>query len=110
MRMKVDTKNIRSASQLARNFGQATEDLEAGRTIVVMKNNTPLGVLAPLSVMDRLDAIDEREENVRLLALALVRSLTSEGPLVPLEDLLAELDIDLNDDDLNDDDENESPK
>ncbi|MGB4778399.1 hypothetical protein [Microbacterium sp.] len=95
--MKVDTRDIRSASQVARNFGQATEDLEAGRTILIVKNNVPLGVLAPVALMDRIDAVDEREEDVRLLAAALVRSFTSDGPLVALDDLAAELGVDLGD-------------
>jgi len=96
--MKIDTRDIRSASQVARNFGQATEDLESGRTIVIMRNNAPLGVLAPVSLMDRLDEIDEREEDVRLLAAALVRSVTSSGELIALDDLAAELGVDLDED------------
>jgi hypothetical protein len=63
-----------------------------------MRNNTPLGVLAPVALMGRLDEIDEREENVRLLAAALVRSVTSTGDLVSLDDLAAELGVDLNGD------------
>jgi hypothetical protein len=96
--MKVDTRDLRSASQVARNFGQAAADLESGRTIVIMRNNAPLGVLAPVSLMDRLDEIDEREEDVRLLAAALVRSVTSEGDLIALDDLAAELGVDLDED------------
>jgi PHD/YefM family antitoxin component YafN of YafNO toxin-antitoxin module len=96
--MKVDTRDIRSASQVARNFGQVADDLESGRTIVIMRNNAPLGVLAPVALMDRLDEIEEREEDVRLLAAALVRSVTSKGALVSLDDLAAELGVDLNED------------
>ena len=96
--MKVDTRDIRSASRIARNFGQVTEDLEAGRTIVILRNNAPVGVLAPVSLMDRLDEVDEREEDVRLLAAALVRSSTSTGELVALDDLAAELGVDLDGD------------
>ncbi|MDR0358261.1 MAG: hypothetical protein LBJ87_02185 [bacterium] len=72
--------------------------MESGRTIVIMRNNAPLGVLAPVSLMDRLDEIDEREEDVRLLAAALVRSVTSEGDLIALDDLAAELGVDLDED------------
>jgi len=95
MRMKVDTRDIRSASSVQRNFGQVTDDLEAGRTILLVKNNTPLGVVAPVALMDRLDELDEREEDLRLLAAALVRSTTSTGELVDLEDLARELGVDL---------------
>jgi len=96
--MLVDTRDIRSASRIARNFGQVTEDLESGRTIVIMRNNTPLGVLAPVSLLERLDEIEEREEDVRLLAAALVRSATSTGDLIALDDLAAELGVSLDED------------
>ncbi len=97
VRMKVDTRDIRAASHVARNFGQITDEVEAGRTIVVVRNNVPVGVLAPVSMVDRLDSIDEREEDLRLLALALVRTTTSTGDLVDLADLAAELGVDLDD-------------
>ncbi|MFT4030222.1 MAG: type II toxin-antitoxin system Phd/YefM family antitoxin [Protaetiibacter sp.] len=97
--MKVDTRDIRAASQVARNFGQITDEVEAGRTIVVVRNNIPVGVLAPVSLVDRLDAVDEREEDLRLLGIALVRMNTSTSELVELDDLAAELGVELRDDD-----------
>lgn len=96
-RMKVDTRDIRAASQVARNFGQITDEVEAGRTIVVVRNNTPVGVLAPVSLVDRLDAVDEREEDLRLLGIALIRMNTSAGELVELDELAAELGVELRD-------------
>ena len=95
--MKVDTRDIRSATQVARNFGQITDEVESGRTIVVVRNNAPVGVLAPVSLLERLDAVDEREEDLRLLGIALVRVNTSDGVLVELDELAAELGIDLDD-------------
>jgi len=95
MRMKVDTRDIRAASQVARNFGSVADEVEAGRTIVVMRNNAPVGVLAPVSLIERIDAVDEREEDLRLLGIALVRMNTSEGDLVELDELAAELGVDL---------------
>jgi len=97
-RMKVDTRDIRSASAVGRNFGAVTDEVEAGRTIVVVKNNRPVGVVAPVSVMERLDAIDEREEDLRLLTLALVRMQTNPEPVLhDWNDVAAELGIDLAD-------------
>jgi PHD/YefM family antitoxin component YafN of YafNO toxin-antitoxin module len=95
MRMKVDTRDIRAASQVARNFGSVADEVEAGRTIVVMRNNAPVGVLAPVSLLERIDAVDEREEDLRQLGIALVRMNTSEGDLVELDELAAELGVDL---------------
>lgn len=93
-RMKVDTRDIRSATQVARSFGAIVDEVEAGATIVVVRNNRPVSVIAPVSVMERLDEIEEREEDLRLLAVALVRAATTEGPLVDLDDLIAELGVD----------------
>lgn len=95
--MKVDTRDIRAASQVARNFGQVTDEVEAGRTIIVVRNNVPVSVVAPMALLERLDAIDEREEDLRLLSLALVRSTTSDGDLVELDELARELGVDLAD-------------
>jgi len=105
MRVKVDTRDIRSATSVGRNFGAVTDEVEAGRTIVVVKNNRPVGVVAPIEVLDRLDALDEREEDLRLLAVAIVRSFTDGGERHDLADVAAELGIELDSlgDDLADD-------
>lgn len=105
--MKVDTRDIRTATQAARNFGAIVEEVESGHTILVMKNNRPVSVIAPVSMMERLDEIEEREEDVRLLAIAIARMATSDGPLRDLEDVAAELGIDL--DELDDPDEEAEP-
>lgn len=104
--MKVDTRDIRSATQAARNFGAIVDEVESGRTIVVVRNNHPVSVIAPVAIMERLDAIDEREEDVRLLAIAIARMSTTSGPLRDLDDVAAELGVDL--DDL-DEDEDDAP-
>lgn len=96
--MKFDTRDIRSASQVARNFGQIADEVESGRTIVVVRNNAPVGVLAPVSLIERLDAVEEREEDLRLLAIAWARSATSDGTLVDLDELATELGVGLDDD------------
>ncbi len=96
LRMKVDTRDIRSASHVGRNFGAVTDEVEAGRTIVVVKNNRPVGVVAPVSVMEQIDVLDEREEDLRLLALALVRMSAAPEPVLhDWNDVAAEFGIDL---------------
>jgi hypothetical protein len=51
--------------------------------------------VAPISVLESIDAVDEREENLRLLALALVRAETTNGRTYTLEETAADLGIDL---------------
>lgn len=95
--MKVDTKNIRSATQAARNFSSIIDEVEAGSTIIVVRNNRPVTAIAPIATLDRLDTIDEREEDLRLLAIALTRAETASGPLQPWDEVAAELGINLDD-------------
>jgi prevent-host-death family protein len=94
-RMKVDTRDIRSATQAARNFGAIIEEVEAGTTIVVVKNNRPVVGIAPIATMERLIRVEEREEDLRLLAVAFTRAATSQGPLREWDEVAAELGIDL---------------
>jgi len=93
--MKVDTRDIRSATQAARTFGAIVDEVEAGATIVVVKNNKPVTAFVPIATMDRLDDLDEREEDLRLLALALTRVATSGGALRDWDEVAADLGIDL---------------
>lgn len=97
VRMRVETRNIRSATQAARSFGSILEEVESGDTIVVVKNNRPVAAVSSISTLERLDEIDEREEDLRLLVVALTRVETSQGPLRDWEDVAAELGIDLAD-------------
>jgi len=97
--MQVDTRDIRSATMVGRNFGAVTDEVAAGRTIVVVKNNHPAAVVAPVQLMDRLEDLDEREDDLRLLAVALVRVGTDSGVRHDLHDVAAELGIDLDEPD-----------
>jgi len=99
--MMVDTRNIRSASVVGRNFGAITDEVaDQGTTIVVVKNNRPTVGVVPISVIDAIDSISEREEDIRLYALALVRMTLNPDPgLHDLDDVLTELGIDLGDED-----------
>ncbi len=95
VRMKVDTQNIRSATQAARSFSAIIDEVEAGSTIIVVRNNRPVTAIAPISTLERLDELDEREDDLRLLAVALTRAETSSGPLRDWDEVAAELGINL---------------
>jgi hypothetical protein len=62
---------------------------------VVVRNNKATAVIAPLSVMEQASQLDEREEDLRLAALALVRLSTTSGRMRPLEDVATDLGFDL---------------
>lgn len=95
--MRTDTRDLVSATKAARDFATITNQAHDGRRFVVLKNNEPCVAIVPMSEIDALDSIQEREENIRLLAVALTRKATDSGVRHSLEDVAAEFGIDLDD-------------
>lgn len=94
--MLVDTDRLISVSEASRNasklFKTANED---GTTFVVMNNNKPTAIICGLGEMDRLNRIDELEEDLRLMSIAVVRMITDDGARHDLADVAAEFGVDL---------------
>ncbi len=96
--MRTDTQDLVSVSQAARSFGRiVTEVAEGGRIRVVIKNSVPAVAIVPMDTMDRLSRFEELEEDVRMLAIATVRSLADSGARHDLTGVAAEFGIDLED-------------
>lgn len=74
-----------------------TEALE-GKTHVVMKNNRPAAVIANIEQFERMQRIDDIEQDLRLLMLAVTRLVTDTGERHALDDVAAEFGVDLDDD------------
>lgn len=94
--MRIDTRDMVSVTELGRDLSRHVNDAHDGRTVVVLKNNQPAAALVSPVEMERLQELDEREEDLRLLALAVVRLATDTGERIGLDDLAADLGIDLN--------------
>ncbi len=94
--MNIDTENIVSVSDI-RDAGISKFVARAadGQTFAIMKNNRLQAVLAGHGVMEQLQAINEREENLRLWTAALTRYATDDGTRHDLSDVAAEFGIDL---------------
>jgi len=75
-----------------------TDVSENGRRIVIMRNNRPAAVITNLESMERLQHIEEIEEDLKFLSIAWVRTMTDSGRRHSLEDVAAEFDIDLDED------------
>jgi len=94
--MLIDTKQMVSVTDATRNasklFKSAAEDR---KTFVVMNGSTPAALITSLDEMDRLHRIDELEEDLRMLSLAIVRMVTDDGSRHDLDDVAAEFGIDL---------------
>ena len=93
--MMIAIPDIRSVSQVGRSFGAVTDEVESGRSILVVKNNRPVAAVVPPEALERLDGIAEREEDVRLLVMSLVRLATNDAPLRTLDAVASELGFDL---------------
>lgn len=97
--MLIDTDQLVSVSDASRNasklFKSAAED---HKTFVVMNGSTPTAVISGLGNLDRLNRIDELEEDLRLLSLAIVRMFTDDGERHDLDDVAAEFGVDLSED------------
>lgn len=94
--MLVDTNQLVSVSEASRNasklFKRAAEER---RTFVVMNGSTPTAVISGLDNVDRLNRVDELEEDLRLMSIAIVRMFTDDGTRHDLADVAAEFGVDL---------------
>lgn len=102
--MKFDTKDLISVSEISsRGLSSIISDAEEGRPKVILRSNKPVAAIVGIETMERLQELDEREEDFRLLAVALARAVTDSGKRYSLREVAAELGVDL--DNLGDDED-----
>lgn len=96
--MNVDTKNLIGVSEASsKGISKLVADVEdAGDAWVILRQNKAVAALVNIDCMDRLDRIDELEDDLRLLSIALVRSAADSGRRYDLDEVLAEVGIDAN--------------
>lgn len=103
--MKIDTGDMVSVSDISkRGLSWYLNEAAEGRNFAVLKNSKVLAVIAGGTVMEQMNDLDEREENLRLLSAALVRVATDTGKRYSLEEVAAEFGVDIDDDVEVDDD------
>lgn len=95
--MKTDTRDLISATTAARDFSRIATEASEGRRFVVLKNNEPAVAIVSVADMERLDRVDEIEDEMRMIAVALARIATDDGARFSVEEVAAELGIDLRD-------------
>lgn len=93
--MNVDTRDLISITD-ANNKGvsKLVADAESGRPQVLLRNSRAVAAVVNIDSMDRLQRIDELEDDLRLLSIALVRAAADNGRRYDLDDVLAEVGID----------------
>lgn len=93
--MNIDTRDMISVSEAsARGVSKLVTDAENGRPQVLLRNSKAVAVVVNIDCMDRLQRIDELEDDLRLLSIALVRVAADSGRRYDLDDVLAEVGID----------------
>lgn len=93
--MKVDTNDIVSVSEAnSRGVSKLISDAESGRPQVVLRNGKAVAAIVDIARMDRLQRLDDLEDDLRLLSIALIRSAADIGRRHALDDVLAEAGID----------------
>lgn len=96
--MKTDTRDLVSATKVARDFSSIAARVADGGRVVVLKNNEPSVAIVPMADIEQLESVADREEDMRLLAIALTRIATDDGAgRKTLDEFAAELGIDLDD-------------
>jgi antitoxin (DNA-binding transcriptional repressor) of toxin-antitoxin stability system len=95
--MNIDTNNMINISDVSRNPSKYINEAEKGRTWLVLRNGTAAAVVTAPTNIDRLQKLDNIEEDLRLVAAALTRMATDTGVRHRLADVAAEFGVDLDD-------------
>lgn len=90
MRMKIDEREMISATEAARNPSQLFRAAAEGQRFVIITNNTPTAAVVSMDQYRELAELEERQEDLKLLALTLVRVATDHGRRHDLSDVIAE--------------------
>jgi prevent-host-death family protein len=94
--MDIDTKDLISVSEVSsRGLSSIINEAAEGHPKVILRSNKPIAAIVDIATMERLQALDEREEDLRLLGMALARTAADNGTRHSLRDVAAKLGIDL---------------
>ncbi|HVK21918.1 MAG TPA: type II toxin-antitoxin system prevent-host-death family antitoxin [Actinokineospora sp.] len=96
--MKMDTNDVISVTEAnTQGISKLIKEASEGRRLVVFKNNQPAAAIVDIKTMERLQYLEELEEDLKVLAIAWARTLADSGERYSLEDVAAEFGVDLDD-------------
>lgn len=84
----IDHRDVVGVTELANSSSRLVAEAAQGRDVIIAKNNRPTAALVGI---DRLQEIEDREENAALLILTLTRIATDNGNRTDLDDFIDEL-------------------
>jgi len=85
---------------VSQNASRVIARAEAGERLVIMRNTKPTAIIVDMETADRMSKIEEIEEDLKLLTASLVRMATDNGRRYDLDDIAAELGINLDSDEM----------
>ncbi|MBS9535830.1 type II toxin-antitoxin system prevent-host-death family antitoxin [Mycobacterium sp. M1] len=88
--MMIDHRDIVGVTELANSSSRLVAEAAQGRDVIISKNNRPTAALVGI---ERLQDLEEREENLALLTLALTRIATDNGRRTELDEFIRELNL-----------------
>jgi len=95
--MNIDTRDLISVSEVSsRGLSSIISEAEEGRPKVILRSNKPVAAIVDIATMEKLQELEEREEDLRLLGVALARSAADGGKRYSLREVAAKLGVDLN--------------
>ena len=94
--MNIDAQDLISVTEASnRGVSRLIQDAAQGRTQVVLRNNKAVAAVVGIEAVERLARLEELEGDLRLLSVALTRTVTDSGRRYSLEDVAAEFGVDL---------------
>ena len=94
--MNTDTDDLISIGKISEEgLSKIVTEAERGRRKVILRRNKPVAVIVDIPTMNRLQELDEREEELRDFAAALARVATDTGARISLDELAARMGVDL---------------
>jgi prevent-host-death family protein len=94
--MRIDLADLISVTD-ANNKGvsKLVNEASEGRQFVVLRNNKPTAAIVGVDKLERLGQLEELQDDMKLLAITLARTVTDSGERISLEDAAASLGIGL---------------
>ena len=93
--MKCDTDDLIAISDVKSQLSQLVKDADAGRDVFVLVNNRPTAALVGIGRLERLNALEDEMEELRLFTVAALRqSRATDAATISFDAVLDKLGVD----------------
>jgi hypothetical protein len=96
--MLVETDHLLPISEAsAKGLSKIVSDAEGGHEWVLLRNSKPVAAVVGMGKLERLQQLEDVEDDLRLMALALARTVTDNGNRTSFGKVLAHFGLDEDD-------------